>query len=81
MPRPALCGIGRQRFKIEDGLLHLLQQAIALKPDYHDAYMQRGMISVNKGSFEQGAFDYGKALELRPDNPYPYKGRGTPITT
>ena len=49
---------------------------IELKPDYADAYSNRGVshsnLNDNKGAIE----DYNKAIELKPYNPNLYYNRG-----
>jgi tetratricopeptide (TPR) repeat protein len=56
------------------GLKGLYDQAIAdwtkaieLKPDYAEAYFQRGAGYVLKGLSDQAIVDYTKAIELKPD--------------
>jgi tetratricopeptide (TPR) repeat protein len=51
-------------------------QALTLKPAYY-TYMQRGRSQFSAGDY-QGAFgDYGKAIELQPNDYFSYIGRGT----
>ena len=53
-------------------------QAIKLKPDYAEAYNNRGY-SYYYGSdanLDQAIADYSKAIELRPDYAYAYNNRG-----
>jgi tetratricopeptide (TPR) repeat protein len=51
-------------------------QAIALKPAYY-SYMQRGRSQFSAGNYQAAFGDYGKALELQPNDYFSYIGRGT----
>jgi tetratricopeptide (TPR) repeat protein len=42
-------------------------QAIALKPDYHQAFRNRGRAQSDLGQFEEAIADYDKALEINPE--------------
>ena len=50
--------------------------AIELKPDYAEAYNDRGFAYYLKGDFEQAIADYTRAIELRPNYPKAYNSRG-----
>jgi tetratricopeptide (TPR) repeat protein len=51
-------------------------QAITLKPAYY-SYMQRGRSQFSAGDYQAAFGDYGKALELQPNDYFSYIGRGT----
>ena len=50
--------------------------AIRLKPDYAEAYNDRGFAYYLKGDAEPAIADYTRAIELRPDYPKAYNSRG-----
>ena len=57
--------------------VHLLDQAIAIMPDYADAYMRRGLAYSEMGRDEEAFADLTQAIRLnpRPDR-YAYRGLG-----
>lgn len=46
--------------------------AIQIKPDYADAYNERGLAHYSKGNFDRAIVDYDKAIELEPEHLYYY---------
>lgn len=50
--------------------------AIQLKPDYAEAYNDRGFAYYLKGDAERAIADYTRAIELRPNYPRAYNNRG-----
>jgi TPR repeat len=50
--------------------------AIQLKPDYAEAYNDRGFAYYLNGHVERAIADYTRAIELRPDYPKAYNSRG-----
>jgi tetratricopeptide (TPR) repeat protein len=50
-------------------------KAIAIVPDYADAYHGRGITYANKGDLDQAISDLGKAIELFPDFAEAYHDR------
>ncbi len=50
--------------------------AIQLKPDYAEAYNNRGFAYYLKGNEERAIADYTRAIELRPNYPKAYNSRG-----
>jgi tetratricopeptide (TPR) repeat protein len=50
--------------------------AIQLKPDYAEAYNDRGFAYYLKGNEELAIADYTRAIELRPNYPKAYNSRG-----
>ena len=51
-------------------------KAIELKPDYVDAYHNRGTVYGRKGEYNRAIEDYDKAIELKPDLAQTYSNRG-----
>jgi tetratricopeptide (TPR) repeat protein len=51
-------------------------EAIRLKPDYADAYNNRGVARVDKGDVEGALGDYEEAIRLKPDCTDAYNNRG-----
>jgi tetratricopeptide (TPR) repeat protein len=50
--------------------------AITMKPDYAEAYNNRGFAYYLKGDAERAIADYTRAIELRPNYPRAYNSRG-----
>ena len=50
--------------------------AIQLKPDYAEAYNDRGFAYYLKGDSERAIADYTRAIELRPNYPKAFNSRG-----
>lgn len=59
-----------------EGALKDAEQAIALDPNYADAYTNRGVIRVFRNDQTGAASDYEKALTLNPNLPAAYINRG-----
>ena len=51
-------------------------QAIELKPDYADAYNNRGSAYGEKGDIDHAIEDFDKAIEFKPDSAEAYNNRG-----
>jgi tetratricopeptide (TPR) repeat protein len=51
-------------------------KAIELKPDYTEAYINRGVTYKAKGDIDLAIKDYSKAIELKPDYAVAYYNRG-----
>ncbi len=56
--------------------LNLYTKAIELKPNYKDAYNNRGSAKDSLGEYEQAIKDYTKAIELDPSYAFVYNNRG-----
>lgn len=52
-------------------------RAISLKPDYADAYYNRGVVKGKLGQGEDAIADYNEAIRLKPDFVEAYSNRGT----
>ncbi len=50
-------------------------QAIKLKPDYADAYYNRGLAKYNLGDNQGAIVDYNQAIKLNPNLAVPYYNR------
>jgi tetratricopeptide (TPR) repeat protein len=62
--------------KDPDEQFRFYTQAIRLKPDYVEAYNNRGGARRNKGDMEGALADYTEAIRLKPDSAAPYNNRG-----
>jgi CHAT domain-containing protein/Tfp pilus assembly protein PilF len=51
-------------------------QALQIKPDYHDAWNNRGVVLKELGLFEDALESYNQALVLQPKNPLAWNNRG-----
>ena len=51
-------------------------QAIALDPEFHGAYLNRGNIYLRFGDYQSAIRDYSRAIEIDPDAPGAYDNRG-----
>lgn len=67
----ALCGARQHDRAIAD-----YTTAIQLKPDYAEAYNDRGFAYYLKGNGERAIADFTRAIELRPNYPKAYNSRG-----
>ncbi|MBE8949948.1 MAG: tetratricopeptide repeat protein [Quinella sp. 3Q1] len=59
------------------GAIKLYNEAIEFKPDYAEAYYNRGNTYKNLRKYEQAIQDYNKAIELKPNYAEAYNNRGT----
>ena len=51
-------------------------KAIALNPEYANAYYNRGNAYNSKGEYDRAIADYDKAIALNPDDAIAYSNRG-----
>ncbi|MGD0277455.1 MAG: tetratricopeptide repeat protein [Syntrophales bacterium] len=56
--------------------IEYLNHAIRLKPDYAEAYSNRGWAYANLGQYDRAVEDYNKAIQLKPDLAEAYSNRG-----
>jgi tetratricopeptide (TPR) repeat protein len=54
-----------------DEKLRFYNEALRLKPDYAEAFNNRGIARVAKGDLERALQDFNEALRLKPDKPPP----------
>jgi tetratricopeptide (TPR) repeat protein len=60
-----------------DEQIHCYTEAIRLKPDFAEAYNNRGATSYNKGDLDSALQDYTRSIELNdPELHFPYNNRG-----
>ncbi len=59
------------------GAINALTKAIELKPDYYEAYRDRGSVYMSDASIDKAVQDLTKAIELNPSKPDAYISRGT----
>ena len=50
-----------------------------VKPDYPDAWNNRGVALIRLGRFDEALKSYDKAIELQPDHADAWQGRGTTL--
>jgi tetratricopeptide (TPR) repeat protein len=62
-----MLGAVYQKQNLVDGAIEEYSIAIGLDPANIDAYVNRGELLMQKGSFEQAAKDFKQAIELDPD--------------
>ena len=51
-------------------------KAIKIKPDYAEAYYNRGFVYAGRGEYKQAIADFDKAIALKPDLAEAYNNRG-----
>ncbi len=57
-------------------VLEYCNKAVALRPDFAEAYNNRGTTYAGQGRFEEAVRDYAKAISLRENFPTAYCNRG-----
>ena len=60
-----------------EGALADYAEAIRLKPDYAEAYNNRGAVKDKLGRYDDALADYAEAIRLKPDHASPYFNLGT----
>ncbi|MDP6675778.1 MAG: tetratricopeptide repeat protein [Gammaproteobacteria bacterium] len=55
------------------------EKAIQLKPDYAEAFSNRGGVLQELGQLEEAVESCNKAIQLKPDNPVTYNNRGNAL--
>lgn len=68
-----LAAANKQQF---DTALDFLNQAIAAKPGYADAYYSRARVFYDKKDYHSAIADYNRLMSLLPGDGNPYAGRG-----
>src|SRR5262249_55250527 len=59
-----------------DEKLRFYNEAIRLKPDYSEAFNNRGIVRSDKGDVEGALQDYDEAIRLKPDYAVAFNNRG-----
>ncbi len=62
------------------GAIASYDKALEIKPDYHEAWYNRGIALGNLGRFEEAIASYDKALEIKPDYHEAWDNRGYVLT-
>ncbi len=62
---------GKQQAALED-----FDKAIELRPDYAEAYANRGKVKIDREAYADAITDFDKAIELKPDLAEAYGNRG-----
>jgi tetratricopeptide (TPR) repeat protein len=62
--------------KKHDRAIKHYTEVIALRPDFAEAYTNRGIAYHAKGDYDRAIEDYNRAIELKPDLAESYAGRG-----
>jgi len=60
----------------KQGAIADYNQAINIKPDYADAYYNRGIAKKNLGDYQGAIADYNQAIKIKPDYADAYNNRG-----
>jgi tetratricopeptide (TPR) repeat protein len=55
-------------------------QAIKVKPDFHEAWNSRGISLDDLGRYEEAIASYDKAIEFKPDDHYAWYNRGVSLS-
>ena len=56
--------------------IEYLSEAIKLKPDYAEAYNNRGNVYSETGQYQMAIDDYSESIRLRPESVHAYNNRG-----
>ena len=65
-----------ERQKEDEKSIEHYTLAIKLKPDFVEAYYNRGLAYTGKGEIERAIVDYTRAIDLKPDDAAAYNNRG-----
>ena len=87
---PSLDPVQASKLLHKKGLIHAMgkeyeqviasyDRALEIKPDYPDAWYNRGVALGNLGRFEEAIASYDRALEIKPDYPDAWYGRGVAL--
>ena len=67
---------GDEKFTDPGKAIEYLSEAIRLKPDFMEAYNNRGVACKDLGQYQRAIQDYDTAIRLKPDHVYAYNNRG-----
>ncbi len=70
------CGVAYYAVKNSTDAINQFSKTIELKPDYADAYYNRGGCYAKKGEYDKAIADYNEAINLKPDYAATYNNRG-----
>ena len=80
MPRhTTIAGMRCRELKRHEEALASYDKAIALKPDYAEAYNNRGNALKDLKRHEEALASYDKAIALKPDYAEAYNNRGAAL--
>ena len=71
--------LGNEKF-MQGGLLSAIDsydKAVQIKPDFHEAWNNRGIALRNLGRYEESIDSFDKALQIKPDYHQAWHGRGS----
>ncbi len=66
----------KSKVSAPEDIILAYDRAISLKPDYADAYQNRGVAKADLGQRDMAIVDYDKAIQLQPDYALAYTNRG-----
>ena len=72
---------GNQKYMNGDfiGAIASFDRALEIKPDFHEAWYNRGIALGNLGRFEEAIASYDRALEIKPDYHEAWNNRGVAL--
>ncbi len=75
--KPYLLGCEQERLQLYVDAIESFKEAIVIKPDYVDAYVNLGNVYYQVGRYTEAADSYREALRIKPINPFLYNKLGT----
>lgn len=74
-----LCMVMQDGFKNPEQALTLIDRAIEIRPDYADAYNNRGNVLQALNRFEDALTSYDRSITLKPDSASAHNNRGNTL--
>lgn len=74
-----LCMVMQDGFKKPDEALTLIDRAIEIRPDYADAYNNRGNVLQGLNRFSEALVSYDRSISLKPDSASAHNNRGNAL--